>query len=475
MHILMVGISHHSADMSLRERLALDRKQCDQLLEQLRVHNRFVEAVFLCTCNRTEIYIARPELEAPKREQIVDALADAAGIAGDELSIVHTFRKQDDAVRHLFGVAAGLDSMVLGEPQILGQVKRAYDDANHRNAVGPILHRVFQEAIATARRARRETGIDQGRVSIGSIAVDFAGQIFDSFEDKTVLAVGAGEMAKLTLARFCELSPGKLILANRSIQRGEELRDSLLGRHRANMVVRPFDELDALLAEADVVITSTAAPHAVITQDRFKPIHRKRRAKPLFIVDIALPRDVDDAVGKFSNVYLYNIDDLRAVADENAEGRCAEVQACHNMINTAVRSTLSQIQNRDVGHLIRELRDQMRTIGDAEAERTLRKMSGLSGLATSGDAEQLERVLDEHTHRLINKILHVPLSQLNQRDGDAPLGFAAAALRHLFKLEGRDDPAASTEQPPADDEPAEPAIDPSPVIQPRPEQANAGR
>ena len=450
MRIVMLSISHRTAPVALRERIAVGADRLDDALRSFRSQYPAVETVLISTCNRTELYIARPTHEPPTFEQLDQFLAGLSGVDAAQITAAAVHRDQEQAVAHLFRVATGLESMVLGEPQILGQVKRAYETASSLQTVGPVLHRVFQQAIAVAKQVRGESGIDEGRVSVGSVAVDFASQIFERFDDKVMAAIGAGDMAKLTLRHLQKLRPAKLWLTNRSRDRAEALATKMnLGGDAGG--VRPFDELDQLLIEADIVLTSTGATEPIITAKRFKPIIRRRRMRPIFIVDIAVPRDVEPAVGNLGNVYLYNIDDLQRVVAKTYESRSAQVEQCERLIFDSVRSCLASVQHRDIGHLIRMLREQLHHHGDAERRRTLRKLA-----ATAPDelAETLDRVLEEHDHRLVNKILHMPLSQLDQNNPDAPLGFYAAALRHLFGLHEGDGARAAT--PPTTDEKADP-------------------
>lgn len=441
MRILMLGVNHRTAPVELREKLALPAESIGPALDRLRALHAGAEAVLLSTCNRTEIYLARPAHEKPAAEDLMAFLSTLCGVERDTLAGVSIHREQDQAVAQLFRVCAGLDSMVLGEHQVLGQVKRAYELASSRGAVGPVLHRVFQQAIAVARQARTSTGIDAGRLSVGSVAVDFARQVFEHFEDKTIVAVGAGEMAKVTLRHFQNLKPAKLWITNRTYDRAARLAGSL-GLSHGRGGVRPFEALDELLVEADIVVTSTGSREPIITVDRFKPLLKRRRSRPLFIIDIALPRDVEAGVGSLKNTYLYNLDHLQAVVDKTRGQRSCQVEACEQILLEAVRECMADIQNRDIGRLVRALRNRLHEIGQTEQERTGRKLESLG-------RDELQPLLEEHTHRLINKILHLPLAQLDRRQPDAPLGFYAAALRRLFDL---NDEALEAPSPPSETE-----------------------
>jgi glutamyl-tRNA reductase len=375
--------------------------------------------------------VARPVHEPPSVEELRSLWSQCSGVPHDQLMASTIHRENEQAIGHLFRVASGLDSMVLGEPQILGQVKRAYEAANQKATVGPVLHMVFQKATAVAKQVRSATGIDSGRVSIGSVAVDFARQIFESFADKTVVGIGAGEMAKLALRHMASLEPARLFIANRSVDRATQLAQTL--NLQSPHGVRSFDDLDRLLVEADIVVSSTASPTPIITAERFKPLVKQRRARPLFLIDLALPRDVEPAVGTLANVFLYNLDDLQAVVTRTHDDRGEAARQCEAMLTEHVKAAMSQVQHRDVGQLIRQLRGKLHALGEQEQQRTLRKLQGAS-------PEELPALVEEHTQRVINKILHMPLSQLDRRDAEAPLGFLAAALRRLFQL---DDACAS--------------------------------
>ncbi len=428
MHVMMLGINHRTAGVELRERLAISGTQLDSVVEQLRERFPAAEVVILSTCNRTELYIARPSRAAPSVDQVKAYLIEMSGLDPEVVGGALVDLRNEQAVNHVFRVACGLESMVLGEPQVLGQVKRAYEAAHGRGVVGPVLHQVFQRAIRVAKRVRTQTGIASGRVSIGSVAVDFAKQIFERFDDKTIVGIGAGELAKPMLGYLKRLRPAKLWVANRSPDKAQVIASKLgLGGEAGG--ARPYEELDELLVEADIVLTSTGASQPIVTAERFKPVWRRRRHRPLFMIDTAVPRDVEPAVGEFENVYLYNLDDLQRVVERTHGRREGLVEVCEAMLTEAVSSCMSQVQNRDIGQLVSALRKHLHDIGLAEQQRTMRKLA-------AGGAEGLtHELIEEHTQRLINKVLHLPLSQLDSRKPASSLGFYAAALRELFGLD----------------------------------------
>ena len=445
MRVLMLGVNHRTASVALRERMALTGETLERFSSSFTDRYPEAELVVLSTCNRTELYVARPTHAAPGLEGLTGLIVDHFAVPESDLAPASIFRENDAAVHHLFRVAAGLDSMVIGEAQILGQVKRSYEQATDLGTVGSTLHRIFQAALAGAKQARRETGIGDGRASVGSAAADFAQQIFERFDDKTVLAVGSGEMAKVTLRHLVDLEPGRLRLVNRTRENARQLCEAI--GQPADPTVADWDDLDELLVEADIVITSTGSTDPILTGPRFKPLARERRARPLFIVDIALPRDVDPEVGRFNNVYLYNLDDLQAAIEETYRQRRGEIEACEAMLDAAVKACLSEVQHQDIGRLIRLLRTRLHELGDSEKQRSVNKL-----VAGGLDHDLAEELLDEHTTRLINKVLHLPLSRLDVRDRDAPLGFYTAALRRLFDLDtedttGSDNTVPSTPEP----------------------------
>jgi glutamyl-tRNA reductase len=430
MRITLLGANHRTMPLEMREKLALSSKHLHQASLQLRDQFPHAEFVFISTCNRTEMYVAHPANVPPDIDQMRMFLAKFCHVDLAGLTALTIHRENEQAIGHLFRVVSGLESMVLGEPQILGQVKRAYDAACGFNSVGPSLHKLFQQALTVGKQVRNQTGIDEGRTSVASTAVDFARQIFERFDDKIVVGVGAGEMAKVTLRHLRDLQPQRIWLVNRSVERAEALLEQLEIRKELGGV-RQFDDLSQLLVDADIIISSTAAPHPIITSAFLKPLLKKRRFRPLFLLDIAVPRDVEPEVGSLRNVYLYNVDDLQQVVDQTHHERAEHIVKAEAMIAEKVRACLSQIQHRDIGHLIKELRTKLHDIGEQEMARTSNKIQGVEG-------EQLEKIIEQHTQRVINKILNMPLTELNANRSEAPLGFYAAALRRLFQLDCED-------------------------------------
>lgn len=454
MRVLLLTANHRTAPLELRERLAIAPERMPEAIEFFRTRFPRSEIVLLSTCNRTEIYLARPAHEAPHHPELRSALAEFCSLPEPALQAAIITLDGEPAITHLLRVACGIDSMVVGEPQILGQVKRAYELASQNQSVGPVLHKLFQHAIATAKSIRHQTGIGDGRLSIGSVAVDFARQIFERFDDKTVVCIGAGQMAKLTLKHLLDLRPAKLWIANRSLPRADALAQNLeLQQSGITGGVRDLNALDQLLIEADIVLTSTGASHPVLTAARLKPLLKPRRYRPLFVIDIAVPRDVEPAVGDLSDVYLYNIDDLQSVVEQTRQQRGQQINHCQTLLEQATRVAMAQLQHRDVGQVIRQLRHKLHELGDVEQQRTLRK---IAANLPPDQAQLVEELLAEHTHRLINKMLHLPLSQLDHRQADSSVAVYAAALRRLFNLPDEGASDASSPSHASDSAPGKP-------------------
>ena len=457
MRLRLIGVNHRTAPVELRDGLAVGVKGLPAFLAAFGGRFTHGEAVLLSTCNRTELYVACPETADPGAEALLAFLAEWTGTAADVLSAAAVVREQRDATSHLLRVTAGLDAMAVGESQVLGQVRRAYDAAATAGSARRVLHRLFQSALKGARKARRESGVEAMDQSVSTMAVEFAGGLFESFSDKRVAGVGAGEITKATLQRMLALKPAGTCVVNRSAPAGEALARTLgLGPEGA----RPWEQLDEVLVEADVVITGTAAPMPVITRDRFRPLLKRRRSRPLFLIDLAVPRDVEPAVGELPDVYLYNLDDLNAALAE-VPGRRERIAACGHLAERAAHDCWAALERRDVGVVVKQLRARLLAIGEREGRRTAGKLAARADAVPAGaggegavgkdaggdggtggavDADEIARLLDEHTHRLVNKIMHLPLSRIDPGTGhEAELdGGDLGALCRLFGLDDSD-------------------------------------
>jgi glutamyl-tRNA reductase len=439
----MVGLSYRTAGVALRERLAVSGEALDGVLRGWGASHPSADVVLVSTCNRTELYVARPTHEEPGVTAATAMLAELGGVAEGreraELDAALVHREQGASIEHLMRLCVGLESMVVGEPQVLGQVKRAYETAVSAGTVRGPLHGVFQSAIAAGKRARAQTGIDAGRRSVGGVAIDLIEQVFESVRGKRVACVGAGEMAKAALRRLVEAEPARVWVVNRTASRAAGLAESM-GLRGERGGARPWGDLSEVLVEADVVVTGTGATEPVLTTELVSGLIRRRRARPMVVMDMGLPRDVEPGVGGLRNVYLYNVDDLRRVVAARDGARDESVVRCESLAAEAAARCYREMQHRDIGRVVGALRRRLGELGEDEAARTHRRLlaDGTAGL----DDDRLARALAEHNHRLINKLLHVPLTQMREAGDEAPLGFYAAALRRLFGVAG-DEPGGA--------------------------------
>ena len=398
MRILALGVDHRSAPTSVREPLAFEGERRRRGLDALKADAPDTEFVLLSTCNRVELYAAA-EADPPDVDALAGSLARFHDVPIAMLNGHLVARHDEAAVDHLFRVAAGLESLVPGEGQILGQVRDAYKLASDCKVVGPILHHVFQRALRVGKRVREETGLDRGKCSVASVAVDVARAVFDRFEDKTVLVIGAGAMGELTLQYLAALRPGALLVTNRDSARALALAARWGGR------VIPFDRLDDALAESDVVISTTAASEPIVTVERYARIQQHRGNRLAVILDLAVPRDFDPRVGELERVMLYNVDDLRAQAEQNLHGRRAQIDGARLIIGRESASCLAALRHRrHAGALLRQLGD----YADAVLRRELDRL-----FAAQPDLTDAQRTVIARTmSRLSNQLLHQPRAAL---------------------------------------------------------------
>ena len=422
MKLQMVGLSHHTAPVEIRERLAFSVEQARLALARLRQRYPETEAVLLSTCNRVELYVASETAAAcPTHHAVVSFLAEFHGLDPVELFGDLFERTGEDFVRHLFMVAASLDSMVVGEAQILGQVKQAYELATTAESVGPLTNAAFQAALRVAKRVATETAIQQKRVSIPSVAVaDCAGALFERLDDKHVLVIGAGDMAEETLRYLIDAGVRDVTVINRSQARAEELVLKLRGR------VRPWSELHAALVEADLVISATGAKEPLVSAAEFKRIVAERFQRPLLILDLAIPRDFDPAIAELTGTYLYTIDDLKAACDRNRKDREKEWPKAERIIDEETARFMTDLHHRATAPTIRRLKARADEVKAEELKRLLGKLSAI-------DAKSQDDIRNAFD-RLVNKLLHPPLESLrDEAEQGAPHGLLEA-LKRLFQL-----------------------------------------
>jgi glutamyl-tRNA reductase len=421
MNVQVVGCSHHSTSIAIRERLAFRAEQTGEALDHWRRVFRETEAVLLSTCNRVEVYAAGEAAVAPSGEQVAGFLARFHKLDPTEVAPHLYHYAGQEAVRHLFTVAASLDSMVVGEPQILAQVKEAYQAAVEHDNAGPLLHAAFQAAIHVARRVAAETTIHQRRVSIPSVAVaDFAQQIFERFDDKQTLVIGGGEMAEETLRYLCNAGVRRITVVNRHFDRASQLAGQWSG------LARPWEELPDAIAEADLVISTTASGGPIVSADAYRRIEASRGQRPLFVLDLAVPRDFDPAIGRRPEVFLYSIDDLQAACQRNRQQRDKELPVALRIIDQEAERFMGDLYHRATGPVIRQLKEGWRKPKEEELQRLLGKLPEL-------DARQRAEVRRSFD-RLLNKLLHPPLESLRDESRHGIPHVLLDALARLFQL-----------------------------------------
>ncbi len=417
--IILIGINHKTAPVELRECMAFSMDESATAIDALRRAAGIHEVLLYSTCNRVELLMVTDD-----RSQAVDTakgfLSDFNKIPLAEFEDSLYIHANDDAVRHLFRVAASLDSMVVGEPQILGQIKEAYRGAAQAKSAGVILNRLMHRAFFVAKRVRTETGIGDRAVSISYAAVELARKIFGSLEGKRVLLVGAGEMAELAVEHLIRNQVAETLVANRTFENGLELA------RRFNGQAIRFEEIAEHLRVVDIIISSTGAPGLVIARETVKPVIRARRNRPIFFIDIAVPRDIDPEINRLENAYVYDIDDLKGIIEENIEDRQKEAVKGERIIDEAVIRFREWHEALDVVPTIVALRAKLEAMADSEIKRTV-QAQGMSAEA----AQALQRMMGS----FINKMLHDPTMHL-KRDGMlGDKSLSIDTVRKLFKLD----------------------------------------
>ncbi len=415
--LLVLGVSHRTAPVAVRERLAIVPDGMDAALGELTALPTVREAALLSTCNRVEIYAAVTDADAAARA-LSEALAHRAGVPVLELEAHLYERREVEAVHHLFRVASSLDSLVVGEPQILGQVKDAHEVALRRGSIGATLNACFQRAFRVARRVRRETAIARNPVSVSSVGIELARQVFGDFKGRHVLVVGAGKMSELA-ARTLRGHGATLTVTNRTRSRADRLAEQF------GASARDWTDLPAALGEADIVIASTGAQRPVLTAAMVKQVQRARKGRPLFMLDIAVPRDVEPEVGTLNGIYLADIDDLQKVAAEHREGRQNEAADAEAMVQKELQTFLRDWRGRQLAPTVTALRAHVLGVAQAEATRITGAMPGLG--------ERERRALADLADGIAKKLLHLPQVALRQDGGD-PVSLVVAVQR-LFALE----------------------------------------
>jgi glutamyl-tRNA reductase len=421
--LAMIGCSHRHSSLAVRERLAFTPTQTVDALAAWRVTHPESESVLLATCHRVELYAAAGDPAAP-----IDAPTLAAHVANfhnvpvEEISDQLQYLEGEHVVRHLFRVAASLDSMVLGEAQILSQVKQAYELARNIGSTGPVTHGFFQSALHVARRVAGETTLHRHRVSIPSVAIaDFASRIFERFDDKKVLVVGAGKMAQETLQYLSDVGARQITVLNRDQPRAEALATQWRGQ------AAPWNDLANQLVAADLVVSTTGADRPVVTLDDYQQkVVPRRYQRPLFILDLAMPRDFEPAIGEELGVYLYGIDDLTEACERNRQARADALPAAEAIIDEEVRAFVVETRHRASSPVIARFREGLQSAQLAELERLYSRLPDLD--------ERSRQEIHQFADRLVAKMLHPPLESLRDESRNGTHHSLLEALQRLFQL-----------------------------------------
>ncbi|MBI1915260.1 MAG: glutamyl-tRNA reductase [Planctomycetes bacterium] len=425
MILLAVGCNYHKTAVELRERLAFDGDKLPRALDTLIARHNW-EAVILSTCNRVELYLGH-ETGPLEPDEVVRFLSDFHGVAAAEIAPHLYVHRQADAVHHLFRVTASLDSMIVGEAQISGQVKKAYEVAHQHESTGRLLNALFQHARQVAKRVRSETGIAKGHVSVSSAAVDYVRQVFDHFSDKTVLVIGAGKMGELTLRHLKGLNPQKILVTNRSPEKAQTVAKGCGGEAVA------WDRLDEVLARADIVLSTTGAPEPIVTRERYQRIVARRTGGTVVILDIAVPRDFDPRIHDGDRTCLFNIDDLKRIREATLADRLKHVAPAEAIVEQEMKRFLKDLARLRNGPVIERLTKAFEEKRQTILANLFSRQNGKLADSTQKDIEGAFRLFQ-------NWILHGPITALTEETHagpSAPGGHTLlGALLKLFRLEG---------------------------------------
>lgn len=422
MNIVLIGMNHKTASLELREKLPLFCGDNAHFLKEMIKLPQIKEALYLSTCNRVEALAGTVEPEdAVKR--LKEFIFQRGNLTPEEMDKCLYVYFDHEAVRHLFRVASSIDSLVMGEPQILGQFKDAYRCASEHRTMGVVLNKVVHHALRVAKRVRTETGIASNAVSVSFTAVELAKKIFGSLKEKTILLIGAGEMSELAAKHLLRYGVDRIMIANRTYARAVEMAGAFHGS------VLEFDRLEEALGDADIVISSTGAPGYVITAEMVAAALHRRKNRLLFLIDIAVPRDIDPAAGDIDNVYLYNIDNLQEIVDENLNGRRKEAEKAEAIIDEEVLKYREWFGALEVVPTIVSLRGRVEDIVKGEVDRSFSWMRNLS--------EEHRKNVEILISSILNKVLHDPIVAIKEESQNGGALPYVAALRRLFRLEDR--------------------------------------
>jgi glutamyl-tRNA reductase len=419
MHLLLLGVTHRTAPVELRERLDFASRDVGAAVETLAARTGIAESVVLSTCNRSEMYVVADQVE-PAREQLLGFLGEYHHVVRAAFA-AHVFERLDaEAVHHLFRVAAGLDSLVIGEPQILGQVKEAWSIASERRSTGPLLNKLFHASFATGKRVRTETSLGEGAVSVSFAAVQLARKIFGKLVGRRVLVIGAGEMGKLTAQHLRAQGVGDIAITSRTLAHADALARAVSGTAIA------WAEMMTALARSDIIITATGSQQPILQRAHIESVMGRGRREPLFIIDIAIPRDVDPSSAEIEQVFLYNVDDLQTVVQENLSRRTSEIQQAEAIVAEDVGRFMAWHRSRGAIPTVVALRQRFDAIRRAELQRLDSKLAGLP-------PEARARV-EEITRLIMEKMLLEPTEQLKALPDEETQVVYTEAINRLFAL-----------------------------------------
>jgi glutamyl-tRNA reductase len=420
MNLLLVGMNHRTAPVEVRERMNIAEARLGTAVSDLVRREGILEGLIISTCNRIEVIASAPD-QADGESPLRQFLADYYQCDLNAYQAHFYWHRQQEAVRHVFRVASSLDSMLVGEPQILGQMKRAYAIAREAGALNGLLNEVVTQAFAVARKVRRETAIGTAAVSVSYAAVELAKKIFGSLTGKTVFVIGAGKMSELAAKHLLSSGASAIFVSNRTYDRAVELAEAFHGT-----AIR-FEQLLEYVGKADIVISSTGAPHFVVEKPQVEKMLAARKNRPMFFVDIAVPRDVDPAVNELDNAFLYDIDDLEQVVDANKKQREREAVYAEEIVQQEVQKMMRRLASREVVPTIVALEERLNRIREGEVERHRSRLSNLT-------PEQRE-ALDALTRGIVNKILHGPITELKSGAGHPEHRTLVQLIRKIFGVE----------------------------------------
>ena len=420
MHLTLVGLSHHTAPVDVRDQAVLTKSLQDKALSFVKTSTGILEAVLLSTCNRSEMYATTDE-EHTDPGPIEAWFHEIHGVDEGVLSPYLYHRRDEAVIRHLFRVVSSLDSMVVGEQQILGQVREAYMQSLNTKTTGLVLNRLFEKALAVGKQVRETTEIGSGSVSVSSVAVELARKIFKDLRQHTAMLIGAGETGERTAEYLVDQGVKRLIVANRTYERAADLA------HRFDGIAVSLHDGLQMISDVDIVISSTGATEPVLGRDRMIDIMHDRHNRPIFLIDIAAPRDIDPRVRDLYNVILYDMDDLQSVVDDNAEARKVEAQKVEAIVETEVERLLAWYQNLSITPTIAQLRHFADDVRHQEVGRAFAQLGHLS--------DEDRETVDKMTRAIVNKLLHQPTVQLRNTTDPEHKDYHLYSLRHLFGLD----------------------------------------